>query len=190
MEIEQNNQLPFLDVLVKKNKDGTLGHRVYRKSTHTDRYLHATSHHHLTQKNSVISSLICRALTISELTFLNEELEHLNQVLTKNRYNNKDIYQTTERLKNKISSSTNMSTSSEKEEDQKWTILLYLQGTTECISRILGKHNIKVISKNKIAQPLPNPKDRRPHLETLGVYRIPCSCKKVYIGETGKKIST
>ncbi|XP_029178650.1 uncharacterized protein LOC114946366 [Nylanderia fulva] len=89
-----------------------------------------------------------------------------------------------------------MSASSKKEEedkqDKKWTILPYLQGTTERISRILGKHNIKVISKpqNKIAQLLPNPKDRRPHLETPGVYRIPCSCGKVYIGETGRKIST
>jgi hypothetical protein len=195
MEIEQNNQLPFLDVLVKKNEDGTLGHRVYRKPTHTDRYLHATSHHHPTQKNSVISSLIYRALTISEPTSLNEELEHLNQVLTKNGYKSKDIHRTTERLKNKISNSTNMNTSSEKEEEKevkKWTILPYLQGTTERISRILGKHNIKVIFKpqNKIAQLLPNPKDSRPHLETPGVYRIPCSCGKVYIGETGRKIST
>ncbi|XP_029154910.1 uncharacterized protein LOC114944919 [Nylanderia fulva] len=105
-----------------------------------------TSHHHPAQKNSIISSLIYRALTIFKPTSLNEELEHLNQVLTKNGYNTKDIHRTTERLKNKISSSTNMSTSSEKEEekeDKKWTTLPYLQGTTERISRILGKHNIK-----------------------------------------------
>ncbi|XP_054723405.1 uncharacterized protein LOC129233402 [Uloborus diversus] len=40
MEKESNNQLPFLDVLVTKKEDGTLGHQVYRKPTHTDRYLH------------------------------------------------------------------------------------------------------------------------------------------------------
>ena len=198
MEIEQNNQIPFLDVLVKKNEDGTLGHQVYRKPTHTDRYLQATSHHHPSQKNSVISSLIYRALTISEPSSLNGELEHLNQVLTKNGYNKKDIIRTTERLKNKISSSTNTETSREEEkereeqENKKWTTLPYLQGTTERISRILSKHNIKVISKpqRKIAQLLPNPKDQRSHLETPGVYKIPCSCGKAYIGETGRKIST
>ena len=196
MEVEQNNQIPFLDVLVKRNEDGTLGHQVYRKPTHTDRYLHATSHHHPSQKNSVISSLIYRALTISEPSSLNEELEHLNRVLTENGYNSKDINQTTLRLKNKISSLTNieMPNEEEKEEEEgkKWTILPYVQGTTEHISRILSKHNIKVIAKpqRKIAQLLPNPKDRRPRLETSGVYKIPCSCGKAYIGETGRKIST
>ena len=91
MEVEQNNQIPFLDVLVRRNGDGTLSHQVYRKPTHTDRYLHATSYHHPSQKNSVISSLVYRALKISEPTSLNGELEHLNQVLTKNGYSSRNI---------------------------------------------------------------------------------------------------
>ncbi|XP_011858751.1 PREDICTED: uncharacterized protein LOC105556278 [Vollenhovia emeryi] len=36
MEIEQNSQVPFLDVLVRRNEDGTVGHNVYRKPTHPD----------------------------------------------------------------------------------------------------------------------------------------------------------
>ena len=46
MEIEQNNSLPFLDVLVTHNDNGSLSHQVYKKKTHTDRYLNARSHHH------------------------------------------------------------------------------------------------------------------------------------------------
>jgi TFIIF-interacting CTD phosphatase-like protein len=41
MEVEQNKVLPFLDVLVSRSPDGSLGHSIYRKSTHTDLYLHA-----------------------------------------------------------------------------------------------------------------------------------------------------
>ena len=192
MEIEQDNQIPFLDVLVRRNRDGTLGHRVYRKPTHTDRYLHATSHHHPSQKNSVISSLVYRALTISEPTSLDEELKHLNQTLTRNGYNSKNINQTTKRLKNKISSPNDTETLDKERERKKKVVLPYLQGTTERIGRILSKHNIRVIFKpqKKIAQLLPNPKDQRPSLETPGVYKIPCVCGKVYIGETGRKIST
>jgi hypothetical protein len=39
MELEQNGILPFLYVLAKKKTDGTLGHTIYRKTTHTDLYL-------------------------------------------------------------------------------------------------------------------------------------------------------
>jgi len=49
MDIEENGKLLFLDVLISKKAD-TLGHQVYRKPTHTDRYLHAESHHHPAQK--------------------------------------------------------------------------------------------------------------------------------------------
>jgi len=58
MDIEENKKLPFLDVLVTKKADNTLGHQVYRKPTHTDRYLHAESYHHPAQKQSAINSLI------------------------------------------------------------------------------------------------------------------------------------
>ena len=46
LELEQNNQLPFLDVLVIKTQDGRLEHTVYRKPTHTNRYLNAECPHH------------------------------------------------------------------------------------------------------------------------------------------------
>ncbi|KAJ0178857.1 hypothetical protein K1T71_005632 [Dendrolimus kikuchii] len=39
MELEANNKLAFLDVLILRNPDNTLGHTVYRKPTHTDKYL-------------------------------------------------------------------------------------------------------------------------------------------------------
>ena len=44
-EIEQNNQLPFLDILLNRQDDGSILTFVFRKSTHTDRYLHFNSHH-------------------------------------------------------------------------------------------------------------------------------------------------
>ena len=46
MELEENSKIPFLDVLISRKEDGTLGHQVYRKKTHIDSYLHANSYHH------------------------------------------------------------------------------------------------------------------------------------------------
>ena len=57
-DIEENGKLPFLDVLVSKKADGTLGHQVYKKPTYTDKYLHAESDHHPAQKQSTINLYI------------------------------------------------------------------------------------------------------------------------------------
>ena len=61
MEIEENGRLPFLDIDLYKKGDGSLGHKVYRKPTHTDLYLHQLTHQHPANKHSVLSSLIQRA---------------------------------------------------------------------------------------------------------------------------------
>ncbi|KAL0280173.1 UNVERIFIED_CONTAM: hypothetical protein PYX00_001546 [Menopon gallinae] len=45
LEHESEGTLPFLDVLITRHPDGKLTHAVYRKPTHTDRYLHALSNH-------------------------------------------------------------------------------------------------------------------------------------------------
>ncbi|KAJ4425918.1 hypothetical protein ANN_27544 [Periplaneta americana] len=65
MELESDGRLPFLDVLVHRKPDGTLGHSVYRKPTHTDRYLHKSSNHHPGQKRAMMKTLIERAQKIS-----------------------------------------------------------------------------------------------------------------------------
>jgi hypothetical protein len=45
MKIEENGALPFLDVLVIRRLDGTLGHTVCSKPTHAEFYLHSKSEH-------------------------------------------------------------------------------------------------------------------------------------------------
>ena len=77
MELEENMSIPFLDVLIIKKEDGSLGHKVFRKSTHIESYLHANSHHHPAQKFGVLNSLAIRALRISDAEHLNEEKKHL-----------------------------------------------------------------------------------------------------------------
>jgi hypothetical protein len=40
MKTERDGHLPFLDTDIYRRPDGSLGHTVYRKHTHTNLYLH------------------------------------------------------------------------------------------------------------------------------------------------------
>ena len=55
MEEESNGELVFLDTLLKQN-NGEISVLVYRKPTHTHQYLHYSSHHRTSCKESVVSS--------------------------------------------------------------------------------------------------------------------------------------
>ena len=53
----EDGSMPFLDILIRPNEDGSLSTTVYRKPTHTDLYLQWDSHHTIPSKYSVIGTL-------------------------------------------------------------------------------------------------------------------------------------
>ena len=85
-EQREDGSIPFLDILVMHNEDGSLSSTVYRKTTHTD-HLQWDSHHTLPSKYSVIGTLLHRAKTIcSSHQLLKQEEDHLYRALTKCKY--------------------------------------------------------------------------------------------------------
>jgi hypothetical protein len=62
----------------------------------------------------------------------------------------------------------------------------YINNTYGRLSRMLAKYNIKSVALpyRKIASYLPPVKDAI-GLKTPGIYRIPCECGTVYIGQSG-----
>ena len=92
MEIEEKNKLPFLDVLISRKEYGYVSHQVYKKKTHTDRYLqYADSHHFPPQKIGVINTLVTKALRISDKEHIKEEIDHLEKVFGDNGYSEMTI---------------------------------------------------------------------------------------------------
>ena len=73
MVIEEEGHLPFLDMYIYRKTDGSLGHKVYRKPTHTNLYLHQNSHHHP-------ASLIHRAKALCGQVSRAQELEFLTTI--------------------------------------------------------------------------------------------------------------
>ena len=67
--------------------------------THTERYLHANSHHFPPQKLGIITTLATRAHRISDIDHIDQELEHLHQVFRMNGYDSKQINKIISKIK-------------------------------------------------------------------------------------------
>ena len=67
LEMEEDHSLPCLDVLLHHQPDGSIQTSVYRKPTHTDRYLDFSSHHPLEHKRSVVKTLFSRADALTSM---------------------------------------------------------------------------------------------------------------------------
>jgi hypothetical protein len=91
METESEGHLPFLDLNIYRRPDGSLGHRVYRKPTHTNLYLSAMSHHHPANKQAILSTLVHRARALCDQDSLPAELDFLKDIFRQNGYNNRQI---------------------------------------------------------------------------------------------------
>jgi hypothetical protein len=91
MKLKENESISFLDVLVTKKQDGMFGHKVFRKKTHTDSYLHADSHHHPYQKIGVLNTLAIRETRISDKYHLEQDMDHLTRVFDSIGYGENDI---------------------------------------------------------------------------------------------------
>ena len=82
---EEEGVLPFLDTQLQRGQDGEVDVSVFRKKTHTDRYLQFESHHPMHVKSGVVRSPFERAQAVTlEETKLQKEL--LKGVLQENVY--------------------------------------------------------------------------------------------------------
>ena len=180
METEEQGSIPFLDVRVTKSLNGHLSHQVYRKPTHTDRYLNYRSFHHPSVLQSVSSTLIKRAHDLSDPSHLQEELKHIKSTLSSiNGYPTNKIRSLPPRPQPTTQPTARI-------------VIPYMGKTSHQLQRILKTANIEVRhrSTKKLHSALHTHKDRKPTNTLPGVYRIPCECGKVYIGETGRSFNT
>ena len=194
MELEEDGQLPFLDVLVKR-RGGGLSTTVFRKKTHTDRYIHYTSNHHPKTKLGVIKCLKARAEKICNDNHMKGEVKHLKNVFKKNGYPIRIIRTA---LRNKPT------TEEERGEDEEERptgqprrntpcFLPYVKGTSEKVGKICQKFGLYPVFQqhNTLRSLLTRVKDPQKNKDKGIVYRIPCrDCSEVYIGETGRPSKT
>ena len=137
MEIEEDGHLPFLDIDIYRKADGSLGHKVYREPTHTNLYLHQHSHHHPSNKHSVLYSLIHRARAICDQDSIAHELDFLTTVFKNNAYNNRQIQQVMKPAPQ---------TPEPKDKPTSTAYIPYTNNTYGRLNRMLAKYNIKSVA--------------------------------------------
>lgn len=135
MEVESEDSFPFLDVRVTR-VPSTLTTRteVYRKPTHTDRYVNYHSYYPPSVKHGIISTLAHRAEKIcSDSDSLKHEKKHLTKVFKSNGY---PIVNIKEAMHPKKTNET-------EEDSRAITSILYVKGVSEEIRRICSKVGIR-----------------------------------------------
>ena len=167
VEQEEDGTLPILDTLLRRREDGSLGVSVYRKPTHTDRYLHFESHHPTHVKRGVVRCLHDRARrVISMHDNLQTEVDHLARVLKQNGYSvnfihNASVPPTQE--------TADVSSPEEKQEKGPLVVIPYVAGMSEEIRRVCRKFNIRVVFKSgrTLRSMLTKVKDTLPSCKTI-----------------------
>ena len=96
IEWESDGQLPFLDILLNREEDGSISTSVYHKATHTDQHLCFHSHHPAAHKRAVVRTLMCRAEALSSSGVSRVQEEKLvSQALQVNGYSKGFIHKHT-----------------------------------------------------------------------------------------------
>ena len=183
-ELEEDDRLPFLDTLVHLNDDGSLRLTIYRKPTHTDRYLNFNSNHHIQHKRSVVRSLMHRSNIVTGQSEKIKEQKHIKRALKANGYEDWALHIPKPKAKQK-----------ENQHDhhpkQIKVAIPYVHLTSDRIAHILRKHGVSFYYKpfNTLRSMLVHPKDPNPRHKTCGaIYQIDCSCGEKYVGETARSL--
>ena len=194
---QADGSLPFLDVLVTPQTDGSLSTSVYRKPTHTNQYLQWDSHHSISAKYNVISTLFHRAKEMySTKQQLKEEQDHIQQALTLCRHPRwalNRVEKKTRVLKQSENHGKGLKDNNTKSNIRRTHITVpYNRGLSESFKNTCKKYGIQVYFRGgkTIKNLLVAPKDREHFTQKSGIiYRYKCDrveCDEEYIGESAR----
>ncbi len=186
-ELQEKNKLPFLDVLIHRQDDGSMKFSIYRKSTHTDKYLDWHSVHPKAHKITVVNTLVQRALKICDPTFLDDEIKYITDALVyMNNYPRKWVETHIKQIK------INFYKQLPKiPEEQPRVILPYIPNLTENVARVINRklgNPLGYIPYNRMSDIVSSHKDKE-ICPKCGIYVVICTCGSMYIGETGRDLN-
>lgn len=187
-ELEVNGRLPIFDILIIREEAG-FQTTVYRKPTHSDRYIHYTSSQAWKEKAGCIRTLKQRAVDYcSNNQLLEEELRHLHNTFKDNGY--------PDHLISKILYHDNKNKEKQQQPDLTRSFHVPYHPKARRLLKMLEiEFNTDIIyTKTTTLCDMITKKSRKPEASFTKnvVYNIPCKepCQVSYIGQTGKTLIT
>ena len=191
VERENNNRIPYLDMLLHRNDDGTISTTWYSKPMASGRLVHYTSMHPLKMKLNVAQNLIKRVTGLTKPANREVSKETTTNILKKNGYPISLI----NRLINELSGNTQNPNSNTTVERTAYRSILHLPPLSNAITKLAkdinkdekraiqfgyrGPTKLKDLFHTKLKSKTP-----KNQLSNL-IYSIPCKdCDKQYIGLT------
>ena len=108
VEFEENNCLPFLDVLVTRTPDGNIETSVYRKKTFSGLYIKYDSYVPISFKHNLVHGLLNRAFKISSsFEIFKQEVGVIKNILLSNGYSYNFINKHVKHFHNRQNASDN-----------------------------------------------------------------------------------
>lgn len=187
MEVEVEGRLPFLDLVVIREENRLITDW-HMKKTNSGRLLNFKSNHPSCQKLGMIWGLLHRAINLSNERFADKNLLRVKGILKNNNYPGCFINKAIELFFKKLEANNNAAVVPNIKKCYKFP---FIKGLSCRLNNCLNDTDAKLVFYNleTVKRVYTKLKDKtKVENKSNVVYKIPCSCNKVYIGQTSQYI--
>jgi hypothetical protein len=197
VETEIDNCIPFLDLKIHNLNASSVTFSIYRKPTHTDRFITNSSFHSAQHKLASFNSMCYRLVNVP-LSKENYEVEKskILSIADINGFSPKLVLNLIKKHKDKkalrdLTSLTPLNTAAD--ENFIFSKLSFYPGLTTRLNKIFNNFNINFIPSSKnfsLKYSLRSVKDKIDSGDLSGIYQLSCQdCSNVYIGQSERAVS-
>lgn len=190
-EIEQDNRIPYLDVMLIRNNH-KIQTQFYQKPTNLGRLLNFLSSHPKHQKLNTAQNLVHRIFNLTSNEYWPDSIKTAQLLLSKNNYPSYIINSIIDKKINHLASVNINNQQINNPQPPKYISTNYNYKFSENIQRLVTKYDPQIKLSQKTTQNIKSIqtslKDKIPPQEKHNlIYQINCNnCNKVYIGQTGQ----
>ena len=179
VEKEENDSIAFLDVTVIRH-DNSFKFKVHRKATNNNLIINAYSSHSESVKQSALRSMFLRAHHVCSPEYFDEEVNNIYEIGYRNNFKKHQIDHCLDLAKRTFYNREIKETNSNYISFPYHPLLKDIEYPLKLLGFNVAFSYHNTIGRNLICN--------SPDYKEGIVYKIPCGCGKIYIGQSGKSL--